>query len=102
MQLARRHTEGSAAQRACHMLALGPPISEIDPEKPSRSAKRLTSSKMEASERDAMHRPWCSASVQKEQPPPQPLCDVMLVAIMLSAGIVSLYEGWDFRVNGKA
>ena len=57
MQLVRRQEEGSAPQRACHMLALGPPISEIDPEKPFIPASRLASSRMEASERDAMHRP---------------------------------------------
>ena len=55
------------------MLAVGPPRSEITPEKPGvMSRTRSISRSTDASERLWMTRPSCSVIEQNVQPPKQP------------------------------
>ena len=65
------------------MLAVGPPRSEITPEKPGVwSRTRSISRSTEASERFWMMRPSCSVIEQKVQPPKQPRMMVTEALIM--------------------
>jgi hypothetical protein len=101
-QLGREHLPGSPAQRAPHMLAVGPPTSLIDPFQAGCRVMAAASPAMERELRDLTRRPWCSASEQNEQPPAQPRCEVMLNRIISSAGTGLRYDGCAARENGSA
>lgn len=68
------------------MLALGPPMSLMEPRQSLDWVRRAASSNMERREREAMVRLWCRASEQKLQPPPQPRWLVMEVATVARPG----------------
>ena len=72
------------------MLAVGPPTSEMAtwPRRDWATSVRA-SARMDSWLRELMRRPWCRASEQKEQPPPQPRWLVMLVRSISSAGMGS-------------
>jgi hypothetical protein len=73
------------------MLAVGPPMSEMIPVKPSVLSRMVSiSRKIEPSERDWMMRPSCSVIEQKEQPPKQPRIIVTEWRIISQAGIFAL------------
>ncbi len=70
------------------MLAVGPPISEMMPVKPSTLSRISSiSRRIESSDRLWMIRPSCSVIEQKEQPPKQPRMMLTEKRIMSQAGI---------------
>ncbi|MFO0000618.1 MAG: hypothetical protein ACK559_05775, partial [bacterium] len=68
------------------MLAVGPPRSEMVPEKPGRAARLSTSRSTLSALRDTTSLPWWMVSAQNEQPPEQPRLTVTLPSMLCSAG----------------
>ena len=72
-----------------YMLAVGPPMSEMMPVKPSVLSRISSISRStEASERFWMTRPSCSVIEQKVQPPKQPRMMLTEKRIISQAGIL--------------
>ena len=67
-----------------HMLAVGPPRSEMVPVNPGTVSRTASISRMtESGDRLWMIRPSCSVIEQKEQPPKQPrliMIDVLIIS----------------------
>ena len=73
-----------------HILAVGPPRSDITPVNAGLvSRMRSTSRMIESSERFCMIRPSCSVIEQKVQPPKQPRMMLTECWIISNAGIFS-------------